>query len=55
MVDKEGKSKENVVEEAITPLISQKKIETVNKTEISQTSNKIVDAPRRNKTDKVKK
>ena len=55
MVDKEGKSKQNVVEEAITPPISKKKkIDTVNKTEKSQASNKTVDTSKRNKTDTVK-
>ena len=38
MVDKKGKSKTNVVEEAISyPISSKKKIDTVNKTEKSQT------------------
>ena len=41
MVDKEGKSKQNVVEEVVTPPISEKKkIDIVNKTEKSQASNK---------------
>ena len=41
MVDKKGKPKQNIVEEAITPSISEKtKIDTVNKTEKSQASNK---------------
>ena len=55
MFDKEGKSKQNVVEEAITPPISAKrKIDTVNKTEKSQASNKTVDTPISNKNDTVK-
>ena len=55
MVDKEGKSKYNVVEEAITPPISEKnKIDAVNKTDKSQASNKTVVTPKSNKTDTVK-
>ena len=55
MVDKEGKPKQNVVEEAITPPIStKKKIDTVNKTDKSQSSNKTVDTPKTNKTNTVK-
>ena len=54
MVDKKEK-KPNVVEEAITPPISSKnKIDTVKRTEKSQASNKAVETPKRNKTDKVK-
>ena len=50
-VDKEGKFEKNVVQEAISPPISSKnKIDTVNKTEKPQASNKIVDAHKRNKT-----
>ena len=41
-VDKKGKSKPNVVEEFITsPTSEKKKIDTVNKTEMSQTSKKL--------------
>ena len=55
MVDKKSKTKPNVVKEAITPPISEKKkIDTVNKTEKSQASNKTVDTPKSNKTDTVK-
>ena len=55
MVDKEGRSKPNVVKEAITTTISSKKImDTVKKTEKSQASNKTVDTPKINKTDTVK-
>ena len=55
MVEKEGKSKQNVVEEPITPPISEKKkIDTVNKTEKSQASNKTLDKPKSNKNDTVK-
>ena len=55
IVDKKGKTKPNVVKESITPPIpAKKKIDTVKKTEKSQASNKIVDTPRSNKTDKVK-
>ena len=39
MVDKEGKTKQKVVEEAITPPISAKQIDTVNKIDKSQASN----------------
>ena len=47
--------KTNVVKEAITPPISEKKkIDTVNKTEKPQAPNKKVDTPKSNKTDKVK-
>ena len=43
------------MKEAINPLISEKKkIYTVNKTEKSQASNKIVDTPKSNKYDTVK-
>ena len=49
------KTKSNAVKEAITPPISAKnKIDTVNKTEKSQTSNKTVDTTKRNITDTVK-
>ena len=42
-VDKKGKSKQNVVEEAITSHISAKKnIDTINKTEKSQASKRTV-------------
>ena len=55
MVDKEGKSEQIAVEEAITPPISaKKKIDTVNKRDKSQAYNKTVDKPKRNKTDTVK-
>ena len=55
MVDKEGKSKPNALEESIIPPIStKKKIYTVNKTEKSQASNKTVDTPKSNKNDIVK-
>ena len=55
MVDKQGKSKQNVVEEAITPPIwSKKKIDSVNKTDKSQASNKTVDTPKNDKPDTVK-
>ena len=48
MVEKEGKSKQNVVEEAITPPISTKnKIDTINKIEKSQASNKTVDTTKK--------
>ena len=47
-VDKKGKSKPNVLEESITSPISEKnKIDTVNKTEISQTSNKHILPPKK--------
>ena len=50
-----GGQKPNVVKEAIThPISEKKKIDTVNKTEKSQESNKKVDTPIINKTDKVK-
>ena len=54
MVDKKKEKKPNVVKESITPPISGKKNDTVNITEKPQASNKTVDTPRRNKTDKVK-
>ena len=55
MVDKEGKLKQNIVEEAITPPIStENKIDTVNKTSKSQASNKTVDTLKSNKIDTVK-
>ena len=54
MVEKEGKPKQNIVEESITPPISTTKIDTVNKTEKSHASNKTVYAPKYNKTDTVK-
>ena len=47
MVDKKV-GKTNVVKESITPTISERKIDTINKTEKSQASNKTVDTPRRN-------
>ena len=54
MVDKKSKTTSNVVKEAInTPISEKNNIETVNKTDKSQASNKIVDAPRSNKTEKV--
>ena len=54
-VDKKRKTKPNVVEEAITyPISEKKKIDTVNKTDKSQESNKIVDTTKSNKTDTVK-
>ena len=44
-----------MVEEDITPLISEKNnIDTVKKTEKKQASNKTIDTPKSNKTDKVK-
>ena len=55
MVEKKVKFKKNVVEEAINPPISEEnRIDTVNKIEKSQASNKTVDTPKRNKTGKVK-
>ena len=55
MVDKNEKTKPNVVEEAITPSISERKnIDTINKTEKSQASNNTVDRTKINKTDKFK-
>ena len=54
MVDKKIKTKPNVVKEAITPPISEKQIDTVNKTEKSQASNKTLYTTRSNKNDKVK-
>ena len=55
ILDKKGKRKPNVVKESINPPISsKKKIDTVKKTDKSQVSNKTVDTPRSNKTDKVK-
>ena len=54
MVEKEGKSKQIAVEEAITPPISEiNKIYTVNKRDKSQASNKTVYTPKSNKTDTV--
>ena len=44
-----------MVKEAVTPpILSKKKIDTFNKTEKSQASNKTVDRPKSNKTDKGK-
>ena len=55
MVEKKGKSKQNDVEEAITPPISAKnKIYKVKKTKKSQASKKTVDTPKSNKTDTFK-
>ena len=55
MVDKEGKSKQNVLEEDITtPISTKQKIDAVNKTEKSQAFNKTLDTPKANKTDTVK-
>ena len=54
MVDREGKPKQNVVEEPNTPPILAKQIDPVNKTVKSQANNKIVDTPRGNKTDTMK-
>ena len=55
MLEEKRKSKTNVVKESIThPISVKKKIDTVNKTEKSQTSNKTVDTPRSNKSEKVK-
>ena len=55
MVDKKRKTILFLVREAITPPISEKKkINTVNKTQKSQASNKKVDTLRSNKTEKVK-
>ena len=48
------KTKPNVVKESITPPISGKKIDTVNRTDRSNASNKTVDTPKSNKTDKVR-
>ena len=45
-------TKTNVVKESFTPTVAKKKIDTVNKTEKSQASNKIVDPSIRNKYDK---
>ena len=51
MVDKNRNTQTNVVEEAITPPISEKKkIDTGNKIEKSKASNKTVDAPKSNKS-----
>ena len=48
-------NQKNVVEESITPPISVKnKIDTFNKTDKPQASNKTVDTPKSNKTDTVK-
>ena len=48
MIDRERKLKQNVVEESITPPIStKKKIDTVNKREKAQASNKTVDTPKK--------
>ena len=47
-------TKPNVVKEAITPPISKKNIDTVNKKQKSQESNKTVDTPKINKSEKVK-
>ena len=53
--EKEGKSGKNVVEEAITPHISaKKKIDTVNRTDKSQASNKKKETTESNKADPVK-
>ena len=53
MVHRKIKTKPNLVKKAITPPISAKNnIETVNKTEKSQASNKTVDTPISNKSDK---
>ena len=41
------------MKESITPTITKKKIDTVNKTEKSQASNKTVDTPRSNKSEKL--
>ena len=50
MVDKRSKTKPNLMKEAITPPISEKKkIDTANKTEKSSASNKTVYTPRRKK------
>ena len=58
MVIKEGNTymvkKSNMVREAITPPIEKKKIDTVNKTEKSQASNKKVDTSRSKKYEQVK-
>ena len=49
------KTKPNFLEEAINSPISEKNnIDTVNKTEKSQSPNKAVDATKSNKTEKVK-
>ena len=57
-VVKEGNNdmgtKPNVVKETITPPIAKKNIDTVNKTDKSQASNKNLDTSRSNKSDKVK-
>ena len=51
---KKTKTKPNFLEEAINSPISEKNnIDTVNKTEKSQSSNKTVDTPKVNKTEKV--
>ena len=55
MVDKKRKTKPNVVKEPTTPPISAKNnIYTVNKTDKSKASNRTVDTPKRNKTEKIK-
>ena len=47
-------TKPNVAKEAITPIITEKNISTVKKTDKSQASNKKVDTYSRNKPDKGK-
>ena len=54
MVDKEGRSKQNVVEKAITPPIPEKQIDTVKKIEKEISSNKTVDTNKSNKNYTVK-
>ena len=55
MVDKNMKSKPNVVEESITStILSKKKIDTVNKTEKSQTSKETVPTSKEIKPDTLK-
>ena len=52
-VEKKCRTKPNVVKESISPPIASKeKIGRVNKKEKSQVSNKTIDKPRTNKTDK---
>ena len=55
MFDEKMNTKPNVVEEAITPpILAKKKIDTVNKTDKSQASNKTVDISSRNKSEQGK-
>ena len=55
MIFRKKEKKPDVVKEAITlPTSSKKKVDTVNKTEKSQASNKTLDTYRSNKTNNVK-